>query len=244
MSEENQDKPEKKRRKTGRPKVSEMKKMRRWHGKSTKPSKAPYVRVKPLKPKDTTETDAFRKRRRKVLHTNKHTMDQTIPREHNSLRFIGPTLRYFSVRYGIKTMDLMLCLNLYNSGHFTLEEFNKGAITIFGSCKTQYRRFMELGYMKRVMKTVIEPHKDRSKDRRKVFETDRFQLAHQVVLRLKFIYEVTDEIDVLNEENFDKRYAHPRIIEMVNKMEREVREVLSGKRSADKVVAPNKKEEE
>jgi len=197
----------------------------------------PYVR-KPTKPLTPHQKKVYNHNRSGL---SKRPMDQTVPKEHNSLRFIGVVLRHFSVKYGLKKDDITLCLNLYNSAHFTVEEFNRASILNTGGFTAVFRRFRDLGYIIRVTHTIVN-HRKNAKN--KIVKTDRYRLSQQIVERMKFIYKVIEEIDVLNEEKFDPYLAHPRIINLVNKLDREVKDVLSGKKKPDLVIPGKQIEEE
>jgi len=213
------------------------KRIRKRNGKSLDIGKeAPHIK------KHVKLTDFQRRDRNiKMCTANRRPIDQTVPKDHDGLRFIGVLLRYFSVRYDLKKEDITLCLNLYNSAHFTVEEFNRASILNSGGYTAVFRRFRELGYIVKVNHTIRSARKN---TKTRVIQTDRYRLSKQIVERIKFVYKIAEQIDMLNAENFDPYLAHPGIIILVNKLNREIKDVLSGKKKPDRVIAGSKIEEE
>jgi hypothetical protein len=122
---------------------------------------------------------------------------------------------------------------LYNCSHFTAEEFHRASILNSGTYTVPLRRFLHNGYIVRVSKTIIRPRKG-AKNR--IVATENLRLSNQIVKIVRNFYDIFDEIEILNNEEYDPFLAHPKIIMMVNKMEREVKDILSGKKQQEKIV--------
>lgn len=225
MSEENEDR----KNKGYGPKK---RKLRKYHGKSKETPKRTFVKKVPKTPLKDTRSE-YKKRLYQANRNNNKIICQTIPKAHNSLRFIGALLRYCSVKYGITKEDFTLCVNLYNCSHFTAEEFHRASILNSGTYTVPLRRFLHEGYIVRVSKTIIRLRKGA---KNKVVATENLRLSNQVVKIVRNFYDIFDEIEILNNEEYDPFLAHPKIIMMVNKMEREVKDILSGKKQQEKIV--------
>ena len=206
--------------------------MRKFKGKKKFLEKRPYVRHRPIVLKKK-EIDPRKKLLRERSRNNNKPMDQTLPRNWNSHRFIGPVIRYLSIKYGVSKDDFTLFLNMYNSSHFTREEFERASLLNSGTTATTFRRFLKSGFIIPVMHTVFVLNYS---GRKKAISTDRFRLSNQVVERVKFFYRINDNIEVLNEEEFDPFLAHPGIINMVNKFEREIKDFKKGRKQVEKIV--------
>jgi len=215
-------------------------KLRKYHGISKETPKRSFIKKVPKTPLKDTRSE-YKKRLQQVKRSNTYTICQVIPKPFNSLRFIGPLLRYCSVKYGIPKEDFTLCVNLYNSSHFTAEEFHRASILNSGTYTVPLRRFLNNGYVVRVTKTITKARKGSVK---KVVATDKLRLSNQIVVIVRNFYDIFEEIEILNNEEYDPFLAHPKIIKMVNKMEREVKDILSGKKKQEKIIAVENVSEE
>jgi hypothetical protein len=232
MLEENQDSSRKSRR-MGRPLKSESKKMRKFNGKSKEMPKHAYIRKIPVQPKEKPTISEYKKKLIQTRHDNKVLICQTIPKAFNNLRFIGPLLRYCCVKYGVSREDFTLAINMYNSSHFVMEDFNRASIINSGTFSVPFKRFIAKGYLVRITKTIVKVRKG---SRNKIVGTDKLRLSLQMVKRVEHFYDIFNEIEILNNEDYDPFLAHPKIIMMVNKMEREIKDILSGKKKQEKIV--------
>lgn len=198
------------------------------------PEKKPYIR-KPLPPKPIEDPIAKERRLLQIrkAQNSRYVMDQTQPKLYNSLRYLGPVLRYFCAKYDMNNNDLYILLNVYNLPHFTKDEFDRATILTKGNCNSDLFRFIKTGYVLEVKKNVLFNEGVASQVK---LPTGRYRLSIQALKRIKAIYDVFENIEELNAGNEDPFYPLPAIDLMINKFNREVRDFKSGKKAREKMI--------
>jgi len=177
-----------------------------------------------------TKSERLRKKRRIATVSRYQFKKRGQPRKKFDLRYIGIMLRYTSVKHGFFKRDFEVILYVYNLREFTREDFEKAATFIYGRQTRVYRRFFEKGYFREEQRVI---HHER---RAPLFEkTGKLLLSKQIEAIVMNFYRINKELYEVD----DKPQAvdvSPRVMAILNKMDREVEDIESGRKKADEII--------
>ena len=172
----------------------------------------------------------LRVKRRKIVEANSRFKKRGKPRKQYSLRYIGVVLRYISVRYGLIKRELEVILYIYNLREFTKEDFDKAVSLIYGNHTKIYRRFVELGYIKREMRPRHFQRKAPELE-----ETGKLVLSKQVEVIVQVFYKYYNQLLEVD-KNPEAVDISSKVMALLNMMDREVEDIESGKKKADGII--------
>ena len=171
------------------------------------------------------------KRKIRIHNVTGVNVVQTIERKYSDLKFFGIVKRYYSVKHGIPLDDLALAFYFYENYPFTKSEFNNVVKMHFGRMFGEFKRFQENGYVINVVRT-----KKFLKKADELMVTDKYMLSIQMVHIITAVYKTLNEFREIQDTDKENIIIPRRIQTMINKYNRGIREILTGKKSTESIV--------
>lgn len=189
-----------------------------------------------LQRKNKTLGKELKRRKREIKVHNEIAVKlvQTTERKYNDLKFLGIVRRYYSVKHDIPLDDLLLVLYFYENYPFTKAEFNNVVKMHFGRIFGEFKRFQENGYIINVVRT-----KKFLKKADELMVTDKYMLSVQMVHIITAMYKTLMEFREIQSANTEDVMIPSGIQTMINKYNRGIREILSGKGSVERIIKVN-----
>lgn len=158
-------------------------------------------------------------------------LSQVNQREFYELKYLQIVLRYCGIKFGMTSRDLKLALFFYDNRPFTREEFNYIASLQLEKQVAIFKHFLDKGYIRKVIKTIVG-----KKGGETVKDTGKYMLSNQMVARITKFYKTFNEIQKLDKNEITEDLMIAEIQTIINTIEREAKQIKSGKKNADTIV--------
>lgn len=123
-------------------------------------------------------------------------------KEHDFLKYYGIILNYYSLKYGIRKVDLEVCFAFYNNKIIDVDRFNNICILNNGSSTGMLSRFKKNGYISE----LINKQEFEVKDNREV-KTNFYKLSLSMTKLITHIYEKIAKLNTLKKHGYKGMYS-------------------------------------
>lgn len=123
-------------------------------------------------------------------------------KEHNFLKYYGIILNYYSLKYGIRKVDLEICFAFYNNKIIYVDRFNNICILNNGNSTGMLSRFKKNGYISE----LINKQEFETKYSREV-KTNVYKLSLSMTKLITNFYEKVTKLNTLNKHQYKGMYS-------------------------------------
>ncbi len=183
--------------------------------------------------KDKTLGKKLRVKKTNIKKYNNHHSVKVIvsERKYSDLKFLGIVKRYYSVKHGISIEDFDLAFYFYENIPFTKIEFNTVVRLYYGRLFGEFKRFDDNGYINNIVRT-----KRFLKKEDEIRVSDKYLLSSQMVQIVSGIYKTLMEFREIQNNSTEEVMIPYGIQTMINKYNRGIKEILTGKTSVDRII--------
>lgn len=139
------------------------------------------------------------------------------------LSYYGIVLNFFSVKYGVRKMDIEICMAFYNNKIIDTNSFNNICVLNSGTSANFLKRFKNNGYVSE----ILNHKKAISSGEVKSSGTNMYKLTIPMCRMICEIYKIIAKLNTLKERNYKGVFPKELEIEFV-KMNQETESYLSG----------------
>ena len=169
-----------------------------------------------------------RKRSRETIAKNKKTFNEVIwveffEKQFDFLSYYGIVLNFFSIKYGVRKMDLEICMAFYNNKIIDPNSFSNICILNAGNSSNFLSRFIKNGYISEILNHT----KKATSEDVKSTKTNMYKLSIGMSFMISEIYKIIAKLNTLKEHRYKGMFPKELEQEFV-KMNAEINDYLIG----------------
>ena len=138
------------------------------------------------------------------------------------LSYYGIVLNYFSIKFGIRKVDIEICMAFYNNKIIDPNSFNNICVLNTGCSNNMLRKFVKNSYITE----IVNHRKFESKEEQEV-KTNMYKLNFKMSSLITEMYKIITKLNTLKESTYKGIFPKELEIEFI-KMNSEIEDYLTG----------------
>lgn len=169
-----------------------------------------------------------KRRTREAIKKNKKNYNEEIyvefhEKQFDFLSYYGIVLNFFSIKYGVRKMDLEICMAFYNNKIIDPNSFSNICILNAGTSVNFLNRFKKNGYIS----DILNHKKSVKTGTLKSSTTNMYKLSIHMSVMITEIYKIITKLNTLKEHKYKGMFPKELENEFV-KMNSEINDYLNG----------------
>lgn len=171
----------------------------------------------------------IKKIQKEIEYKNRCVVSTTVDKDFDFLKYYGIIMRFFSIKYDIKKVDLEVGFYFYENLPFTKERFENICVMVTGCSTGKFNYFRRMGYVKEIVK------QQKTRTKTVDLKTNLFKLSRGFVHQITEVYSILGRMKELRMGQKTVTPYAQELRDVLFEMNEEIMDIQLGRKNSESI---------